>query len=437
MKQESEKRPKAKPNRMTFTHIPLRRLKPKDRQFMIWDKGTPGQKGLGVLVSPGGTKSFRSTYYFPGSPKAHSRKLGRFPDMTIGEARDLAREDRRKAADGIDPKREWARTTGAMFEAVFEDWMRRDQANNKTAHETRRALERDVLPEWHGRSIHDIKRRDVIALIDGIADRGAVTMARRVHAHLHRLFKWATGRAIIEVNPMADLPKPGKENPRDRWLDDTELIHVWHATRTLGYPYGHVFRLLILTGCRRSEIAELQWSELDREAALILLEGARTKNGDPRTVPLSPAALRIVGELRHKHYVKPVGDAPEYVFTTMRRTPISGWRQAKTLLDDAAIQVRRKLAVNAGDDPDAVKGLPPWRIHDLRRSVATGLQKLGERLEVIEAVLGHTSGSRAGIVGVYQRHAFEPEKRKALDAWARHVTSLIEGRKDNVVVLPA
>ena len=153
------------------------------------------------------------------------------------------------------------------------------------------------------------------------------------------------------------------------------------------------------------------------------------------SVPLSPAALRIVGELRHKHYVKPVGDAPEYVFTTMRRTPISGWRQAKTLLDDVAIQVRRKLAVNAGDDPDAVKGLPPWRIHDLRRSVATGLQKLGGRLEVIEAVLGHTSGSRAGIVGVYQRHAFEPEKRKALDAWARHVTSLIEGRKDNVVSL--
>ena len=181
---------------------------------------------------------------------------------------------------------------------------------------------------------------------------------------------------------------------RERALDDAELAKVWAAAATLGYPFGLATQLLILTGARLTEIGSLRWAEINNGDNIIRLEGARTKSGKPHTIPLAPAALTILD-------VAPrIGS--EFVFTIFGRKPATGWTQAKRELDAAA-------------------GVNDWRLHDLRRTMATGLQRLGFSLQVIEAVLGHTSGSRAGIVGVYQRHGFDAEKRAALEAWALHV----------------
>ena len=196
-------------------------------------------------------------------------------------------------------------------------------------------------------------------------------------------------------------------------LSDPELAEVWQASESLGWPFGPIVRLLILTGARREEIGALQWPEIDLEAASIALDGSRTKNGEPRTIPLSALALEIAKGVPR---VKPEKGCPPYTFTTTGRTSVSGWSKAKTLLDRAIADNRRERRIN--------ETMADWRLHDLRRTCATGLQRLGTRLEVIEAVLGHIGGSRAGVVGVYQRHAFEPEKRAALDAWARHVAGL-------------
>ncbi len=339
------------------------------------------------------------------------------PGMTLAAARRIAGEWQAKAANGDDPREAKAREAEAAKEArantfavLADTWLKRDQAGNKDVDRLRRLIEREAVSKWAARPASSITRRDCMRLIDEIADRGASTQARRVHAYLHRLFRWAVGRGEIETNPMADLPKPGVENPRDRVLSNAELTRVWQAFDRLGYPFGPAFRLLTLTAARREEIMALRWDEIDAEAGIIRLAGARTKNGEAHDIPLSAAALATLATLPRI--------AGGYVFTTTGRAPASGISKAKSRLDGLC-------------------GVEGWRLHDLRRTAATGVQRLGVRLEVTEAVLGHTSGTRSGIVRVYQRHQYADEKRAALEAWARHIEGLIEPAPSNVVNLAA
>src|SRR5262249_17968176 len=186
----------------------------------------------------------------------------------------------------------------------------------------------------------------------------------------------------------------GAEVERDRTLSDNELACVWRAAEKDGYPYGGAVKLLILTGARREEISQLKFSEIVGDE--IHLSGARTKNGEAHTIPLSKAALGVIK-------AAPRIAGSEFVFT-MGSRPINSWGRAKKRLDAA---------------------IAPWRIHDLRRTTATGLQKLQVPLTVTEAILGQTGGSRAGVVGIYQRHDYADEKRSALGAWGAHVMALV------------
>ena len=209
------------------------------------------------------------------------------------------------------------------------------------------------------------------------------------------------------MNPAADLPKPASETKRDRVLSDEELVAAWRGSEQLGFPFGAAVQLLILTGARREEIGQLRWTEVIDNT--ISLKGARTKSGEPHDIPLSGPALTLLNEAPR------IADS-EYVFITNGKTPISGWSRAKEHLDE-------------------ISGVASWRIHDLRRTVATGLQKLGMPLQATEAVLAHISGSRAGVVGIYERHNYANEKRAALEAWGENVMALVEER-ETAVVLP-
>jgi integrase len=380
---------------------------PKTGQSDHFDKGFPG---LALRVSYGGAKTF--VYFYRLHGKLQRLTLGRFPAMSLGEAREAWRNARRALDKGENPARQRPAAADS-FAAVADEWLKRDQSKNRSAAEVRRVIERDAKPAWEGRPIARITRRDVIELIDRVADRGAVTMARRIHAHLHRLFRWSVGRGIIDVNPMVDLPKPGGEVKRDRVLDDIELASVWQAASEMGWPFGPVVQLLILTAARRDEIGALRWSEI--KADKIILEGRRTKNAEPREIPLSDSARRLIAILPR------IGES-EFVFTTTGNGPIGGWSKAKTALDAKAAQI-------IGRPP------PAWRFHDLRRTAATGLQRLGISLQVTEAILGHIAGSRAGVVGVYQRHNFNSEKRTALEAWARRIEGLVGGGSWKVLPL--
>jgi integrase len=383
----------------SLTAASVARVKPpKSGQRDLFDAGYPG---LSLRVSYGGARTW--IYFYRLHNKLRRLSLGRYPAMSLDEARAAWRIARLAVSKGENPAH--VRPTRAdTFAAVAEDWLKRDQAHNRSAGEVRRTIERDVLPVWGDRLIAGIGRRDVAELVDRVVDRGATTMARRLHSHLHRLFRWSVGRGIIEVNPMADLPKPGSAVRRDRVLDDTELAAIWKAAAQVAWPFGPAIRLLVLTAARREEIGSLRWSEIAGDE--IRLPAERSKNKEPRVIPLSPAAIEIIEALPRR------GD---YVFSA-NGSGLGGWSKAKRALDAAIAKT------NGGP-------LPPWRLHDLRRTVATDLQRLGVGLQVIESILGHISGSRAGVTGVYQRYQFEAEMRDALSLWAQELERLTGGRR--------
>ena len=405
-----------------LTAAAVERLKPPAAgQIEIFDKGFPG---LALRISYGGAKTY--VYFYRSYGKLRRMTLGRAPGMTLAEAREAWRNARQAVEKGEAPKppKKTAEEAEAdSFRAVADEWLKRDQGKRRSVGEVRRVIERDVKPAWGHRPIASIGRRDVIELIDAVTDRGAETMARRLHSHLHRLFRWSVGRGIISVNPMADLPKPGAEVKRDRVLGDAELAAVWKAAGDIGWPFGTAIQLLVLTGARKMEIGELRWSEIKND--VITLAGKRTKNGEPHHIPLSTQAREIADAL-------PRVGGGDLVFSTTGKTAVSGWSKAKKLIDTKIAKAAKAAKAGKTTKP-ANSDMEEWRLHDLRRTVATGLQRLGYSLQVIESVLGHVSGSRAGVAGVYQRHSFDREKAAALDAWGRHVAGLISPAQSNVV----
>ena len=283
-------------------------------------------------------------------------------------------------------------------------------------------LRKDPSSVLKDKPLPEITRSDIVAVLDRYGDRPAA--GERAFALLRKLFNWAEGRGEIERSPIGKtFPAPRSGAARDRVLSDEELTLYWNATDAIGYPFGPMFRLLLLTGCRRAEASGLSWSELDRQACTWSLPPARSKNGQAHIIPLNDLAIAEIDAhpLTQTEGGEVIWPKSGYVFTTTSDRPVSGYSRAKQRLDT---EIEKK----------AEGVLEPWRLHDVRRTVATGLQKLGVRFEVTEAILNHISGARGGVAGVYQRHDWKDEKQSALDAWGRHLTSL-SGNSDRVNVI--
>jgi integrase len=232
-------------------------------------------------------------------------------------------------------------------------------------------------------------------------DRGAAVGANRVFAQLRKMSGWALSRGLIERSPCEGIDKPSSETKRDRVLDDRELALVWRGCEAIGFPFGPLTHLLILTGQRRGEVAGMAYSELDLEGAIWTLPAARVKNKRQHAVSLSPQALALL-----RNMPRIVGS--DFVFSTTGNTAPSGFSNAKEHLDATLLKLNPQP-------------LAPWTLHDLRRSVASGMARLGVQLHVIERVLNHVSGTFGGIVSVYQKHSYADEMRAALDLWAAHI----------------
>jgi integrase len=403
--------------------------------------------GLYLVVQPSGAKSFAVRYRYAGQPRKLT--LGAFPAVTLDAARDIGGKALRAAAEGRDPatekqerkgesKRaalEEARGKRDLFENVAREFVERHamkSTRETTWRETARILGLrpdaegklvefggDVIPAWKGRKVQDITKRDVITLLDAVNDRAPI-MANRVLAAVRKLFNWCLARDVIQVSPCSLIEPPSPERSRDRILRDDELRLVWNAAGADASPFGPLVKLLILTGQRLAEVGGMRWGELDLETKLWTLPAERVKNGERHEVPLSDAAVGILRALPRIKTTK------GFVFTTTRDAAVSGFSRAKDRLDAA---VEASLAKGAK---------PPehWTFHDLRRTMASGMARLGIQLPVIEKVLNHSSGSFRGVVGVYQRHSYADEKRQALDAWASFVQSTVSGEpRANVVTL--
>jgi integrase len=375
-------------------------------------------RGMYLVVQPSGVKSWAVRYRHRGV----SRKLtlGAWPAIDLATARNLGATALRRVAEGFDPaaeKQDTKRVTIAdSVEHIIADYLARHVRQKRTARETERILRREVEPAWKGRRIQDIAKRDIISLIDAIEQRGVPIMARRTFAIVRAMFSWCVDKDILAASPCAGLRPPGQPRFRDRVLTDAEIARVWRAADVIGHPYGPQIKLLILTGCRRAEIADVRWSEVDIEGRMIRLPRERCKNDTAHEVPLSDAALAVLASI-------PRGRTDLVFPSATGRTPTAKFSKAKSCL-------------NAAIAADGDEAMPVWVVHDIRRTVASGLARLGINLPVIEKCLNHTSGSFAGIVGVYQRHSFADEKRAAFDAWGRFVAALVtDAPSANVVGL--
>ena len=304
---------------------------------------------------------------------------------------------------------------------LVEQFDRRHLSTLKSGAHARQFLDRFVVAAWADRDVQTITRRDVVDLLDGIMDSGRATTANRVRAHLGKFFNWCVEREAIAATPMAGVPAPAKESARDRVLADDEVRWLWKACERVGVPWGPMGQMLLLTGQRLNEVAHMTEGEL-RAGDLWHLPAARTKNKRAHDVPLSGAAQTVLaGLVRIKG---PNG----YIFTTTGTTPVSGFAKARD-------QLARAMAEVAAEERGQPVQIPKWTFHDIRRTAATGMARLGIPVRVTEAVLNHVSGTGGGIVAVYQRHDFAEEKREALEAWGRFVAGLISGTAANVVRL--
>src|SRR6185312_15117819 len=293
-----------------LTDASIQRTKPPTKGSLeIFDLGYPG---LAIRIGHGGAKTFELFYRVNG--KLRRETLGRWPGVSLADARNSWRKTREAIGRGETPQRE---NPAMLFEHVVEEWIKRDQSKNKPSslYQLTRTLEVDLLPAWRGKRIDEIGKRDVIELLDSIADRGAPIMARRVQSYIRRFFRWCIERDLLKIDPTQAMPRVGNGKSRDRVLTDEELARVLTACSG---PYGAVVRMLALTGARREEIAQLRWSEIDGDT--IKLEGSRTKTGEPHTIPLSSAAQALL---------KGLPNIGEYVFSGAR--PISNWSQCKLM----------------------------------------------------------------------------------------------------------
>jgi integrase len=328
---------------------------------------------------------------------------------------------RKQAAAAAAQQKERDRLT---LEVLVNDWQRIHLAHRSPRYQAEavRALKHAFARQWEQpaealdraavvRALDDLQRPSKPAKADdatGGATRGqGQAIAARTAAYGRACYAWAVKRVAVPGNPFLALPVPASAPARDRVLTDDELAAIWRATEKASAPFGTLVRLLMLTGQRREEVASMQWAEIADDLSAWTIPGVHIKNGKPHLVPLSGPVQDIL---------RPLIRGEDLVFRGRVGTAFSGWSACKA-------------------DLDKDSGVTGWRIHDLRRTLATGLQRLGVRLEVTEAVLNHISGSRSGIVGVYQRHDWKAEKAAALDAWAAHLQAVLKDAEapDNVV----
>ena len=397
---------------MKLTQLAVERIgKPAVGRIEYFDSQLPG---FGLRVAESGHKSWVVMYRAGGKVRRYTiDTLAKVPK--VDDARVKARAIMERAARGEDPaatkkaeriadarparEPDTVRVIAAMFVERY------CKPNNRSWAETERTLRNHAVTRWGERELASISRRDVLDLLDSLVDRGNPIAANRVLAVVRKMFAWAVERDIIPASPVQKIKAPGKETERERVLTDEELVRVWRAAEAMSGAAGGFVRLLILSGQRRDEVANMRWQDLDLEKGLWTLPREATKGNRSHEVPLAPSAVEILGSLPR------FGD---FVFTTTGDRPISGYSKIKARAD--------KLA---GIEED-------WRFHDLRRTAGTGMARLRIPVSTISRVLNHKEG---GVTKIYNRYSYLDEKRHALDTWAAHVSGLLTPPTVNVVTL--
>ena len=379
--------------RKALTAKTIDALKPQAKRYEVHDALCPG---FSVRVSPQGQKTFNVKYRY--GIRQRRLKLGVYPRISLSDARERAMTALREVDDGIDPHGR-RRQLNLRVEAVVEDFIRQyAKPRNRSWREAERILIREFVAMHGQRDIRQVTRADILEMMDRAIERGAAYQANRIHSHLRKLFNWCLDRGKIEASPMIGTKAPTRERARDRVLAPAEVRRLIKACRDEPYPFGPYTLMLLITAQRRGEVANMRWSEIDLKDKVWKIPGERSKNGKPHLVPLSPLALTVLRDI-------PRFEQCDLVFTTTRTTPISGITKMVTRLQGASETTN-------------------WRLHDLRRTAASEMAKIGVAPHVVEKILNHISGIVSGIAAVYNTYGYDAEKRQALTAWAAFIKKL-------------
>jgi integrase len=396
----------------------VERIQPTAKRREIPDGACPC---LYLVVQPSGAKSWAVRYRHAG--KMSKLTLGRYPRIPLAEpasarkarlavdpnsdppdARSLARAALQAVATGRNPavERKAARGTAKadahLVRSVWAEYVERHlcrKAKASSAARFKAIFEKHILPKWRDRPVAEIRKADVLAVTDEAQKRGQSARNSTITV-LSSFFNWCMGRDLVEHSPV-DRVKKTKEKSRDRFLSDFEIKTFWNGCDGLGSVFGPMFQMLLLTGARRSEVANMTHAELNLKSRLWTIPGARTKNGKPHEIYLSDAALAILKSL-------PRFAGSRFAFSTTGGSASSGFHKAKTRLNRMT------------------GGLAPYTLHDLRRSFASGMARIGISIEIIERCLNHSLG---GVAAVYNRHDYAAQMADAFATWGNHVAELV------------
>jgi len=365
--------------------------------------------GFGIRIYPTGKKSFIISYRDKG--KKHLYTIGQYGKITLEQAREIAKKRFGDVADNKNPllerkadrkKNKW--TVRTAFKDFLNKYAKKRTKNWK---EAKRIFEKDVFPAIGRKPIDEVDKDDILKILDKIENRGAGVMANRSLAHMRKFFNWCVERNLIAYSPAFKIAAPAPNPTRERVLTNYEVRDIWQASFKLGYPFGDLTRFLILTGQRRGETSAIRWQDYDEKKKLWIIPREFTKSDREHYVPLSEMAIEIINN---------TPKMGEYIFTSSGDRPFENFSRSKNMLDTRVNQICKKTKLMKIND---------WRIHDLRRTAASGMASLKTPPHVIEKILNHSSGIISGVAAVYNRYQYQDEMREALDDWADHVYELV------------
>ena len=413
--------------KMKLDHRTLKSLKPRDKPYDVWDTDRSAPPSFVARVMTTGEISFILYRRFPGSSAPVRRALGHFGEMSLAEARELARDWIKEIKQGRDPSRaEKAREQAAIeaerirkvntVEAALKAYFLH-KSDLRTIRSREVEMRRE-LAAWMDRSLLDIHERDVMALVNAIKARGAKSQARAIYAMVKAFFAWVVdcrsyGLSVSPCVSIKTVAFVGKNKIVNRHLEDYEIAAYWRASDKLGYPLGPYFKLLLLTGLRRVEAAEASWPEFNLSEKRWIIEGKRMKHTKPdeelrdHLVPVTPDIMKLLETLpRHA--------SGNFLFSFKNgNSPISSFSKAKDALDAA---MKAELAKEGHT-------FKPFVIHDVRRTARTRFSSLGISDGICERLLAHTQRE---LEQRYNKYAFESEKRAALESWHAKLRTIIE-----------
>jgi integrase len=400
----------------SFSALYLKSLRAKELRYFASDPLVPG---LRLVIETSGSKSWQFRFMWEG--KRTKLALGSLELLPLADARARVLEVRKLMSQGIDPRRANVRpdrpamlpaTTGQIIAPNTVLWLSKEfmerfiRPARKRPETVQRILDVDVLPYWGQRDVRTITPRDIVALLDRIVERGSRTMANRIAAVVGQLFKFAVHRTIIEASPVQLLYSPGgTETPRDRVLSDAELkalLRNLDKTFIRAPQTAAMIRIALLTACRRSEAALAKWSDINFKTGVWTIPAEHAKHGNECIVALVPEAIAVLRALQ-------------------KRAAKSAWVMPAEEGEGPADPKLLTRSLARHTSSLAKIGVQPFVLHDLRRTARTGLAKLGTLPHIAEAVLNHRA---PGVVPVYDRYSYLPEKREALTKWAAHLAQI-------------